>query len=68
MLLAQFPSATKLVVHVGINNVSLRKLEMLKYIFISIFTVLMDSKRSSFISGPIPTLGVEITFLAVFPG
>lgn len=57
-LLENYPTATKLVVHVGTNNISRQQSELLKHDLFRLFKLLKDHPRKSFfISGPIPTLG-----------
>ncbi|CAJ1069696.1 Borealin%2C partial [Xyrichtys novacula] len=57
-LLPSLPSSvTKIVLHVGSNDMSLKQSETTKRDFNLLFNVLKDTGKTVFISGPIPTLG-----------
>lgn len=57
-LLRDAPQAvSRLVVHVGTNDVSRRQSERTKLDFIALFEFLKSTGKTVFISGPIPTIG-----------
>lgn len=46
-----------MIVHIGTNDISYQKSELLKSNFVELLELLGDCGKSVFISGPIPTLG-----------
>uniref|UniRef100_A0A3B5ASY0 SGNH hydrolase-type esterase domain-containing protein n=1 Tax=Stegastes partitus TaxID=144197 RepID=A0A3B5ASY0_9TELE len=56
-LMAKFPSARKVVLHVGTNDIPRQQLELLKEDFKRLFNYLQRTEREVFISGPLPTVG-----------
>uniref|UniRef100_A0A3B5BA70 SGNH hydrolase-type esterase domain-containing protein n=1 Tax=Stegastes partitus TaxID=144197 RepID=A0A3B5BA70_9TELE len=56
-LMAQFPSARKVVLHVGTNYIPRQQSELLKEDFKHLFNYLQPTEREVFISGPLPTVG-----------
>jgi len=60
-LIPSLPTSIRRIIHVGTNDTTRQESERIKRDFNLLFTVLKNSGKSVFISGPIPTLGGKQT-------